>query len=53
MSIQNGSNGDVTIMPDVARAKSIAPKPNETPAPEFIVYIHDGEPVLYKRYDKE
>lgn len=48
---RNGS-GDVTLHPPTASATAEALPPGgvDEGAPEFILYMHQGRPVVYQRY---
>ncbi len=49
----NGT-GDVTISPGPAGAQATALEPNvDEEAPQFILYMHQGRPVIYQRFDEE
>lgn len=44
---------DIVLNPPPAAASAEALTPgSESDAPEFILFMHDGEPVVYKRYEK-
>jgi hypothetical protein len=58
-SVQTDEAGNVTISPPIATAASagIAPGRGDDgggdDAPEYVVYVHAGRPVLYQRYREE
>jgi hypothetical protein len=53
-SIFTDSNGDVTITaPTAASNGAAAHPPGLVEVPEFVVYMHEGRPVLYKRYEEK
>ena len=49
---ENGSK-DITLNPPPAAATAEALPPGENTAPEFILYMHEGRPTIYKRYEEE
>lgn len=54
--IERDDDGNVTIKPPTASANGGAIAPGvtlEAGPPEFIVYMHEGRPVLYQRYVEE
>jgi len=52
--IETDEAGNVTVHAPTATAAASALTPGvETQAPEFIVYMHEGKPVLYQRYTEE
>jgi hypothetical protein len=50
--ISTDLNGDVTISAPPAAAHGAGLAPGVVEAPEFVVYMHEGRPVLYKRYEE-
>lgn len=50
--ISTDEEGNVTVHAPTATAQSRALAPSSEP-PEYMVYEHDGKPVLYKRYVEE
>lgn len=54
MATTTNGTGDVTLTPPAAAADAEAFTPGgDDVAPEFILYMHNGEPVVYRRYEKE
>lgn len=49
--MSSNGNGDVVLMPPAASAHAEAlPPGGSSDAPEFIMYMHEGRPVVYQKY---
>lgn len=55
--VQTDDEGNVTISPPLATASSAGLEPGAAvaavEAPEYVVYVHAGKPVLYQLYREE